>query len=117
MSIEKRALEYMTERTNSAKDEKQAIIYMVETDEKIKNKLKELENNAWKEVLNKKPEEIHFNPDEIETIVFRKNSDNSDKIVENNDFKDRLRVKEENLNKSGKVVSSNHKSRDQERTE
>ena len=38
MSVEKSSLEYMTEKTNKAVDTRQAIIYMVETDEKIQKK-------------------------------------------------------------------------------
>ena len=44
MSVEKSSLEYITEKTNKAVDTRQAIIYMVETDEKIQKKLKELES-------------------------------------------------------------------------
>ena len=71
MSVEKSSLEYMTEKTNKAVDTRQAIIYMVETDEKIQKKLKELEKNTWKESLKQTTEKFNFNPNDIEPIILK----------------------------------------------
>ena len=71
MSVGKSAIDYLVEKTNKAIDEKQAIIYMVEADEKIQSKLKEKEKNAWKESLKQRPEKFEFNPKEIETIILK----------------------------------------------
>ena len=43
MSVGKPSIDYIKDKINKAQDEKQAIIYMVETDEKIQRKLKEIE--------------------------------------------------------------------------
>lgn len=71
MSVGKPSIDYIKDKINKAQDEKQAIIYMVETDEKIQRKLKEIEKNAWKETLKQKPEKFTFNPNDIEPIVFK----------------------------------------------
>lgn len=71
MSIARSSLEYMTEKTNKAVDTRQAIIYMVETDEKIQKKLKEIEKNTWKEILKQTPEKFNFNPNDIEPIILK----------------------------------------------
>lgn len=78
MSVGKPSLDYMKDKINKAQDEKQAIIYMVETDEKIQRKIKEIEKNAWKETLKQKPEKFNFNPKEIESIIF-KNKDKEER--------------------------------------
>lgn len=44
---------------------------MVETDEKIQKKLKELEKNTWKESLKQTPEKFNFNPNDIEPIILK----------------------------------------------
>lgn len=71
MSVGKRSLEYAAEKTNKAVDTRQAIIYMVETDEKIQRKLKSLEKNSWKQSLEQKPEKFKFNPNDIEPIILK----------------------------------------------
>ena len=46
MSVGKPSIDYLKDRINKAQNDKQAMIYMVEINEKIQRKLKEIEKNA-----------------------------------------------------------------------
>ena len=67
-----RSIEYIGNGINSARDTKQAIITAVNSYESIRKKVKELEEQAWKKVEKQKIEEIHFDPNEIEPIVLKR---------------------------------------------
>lgn len=67
-----RSIEYIGNGINNARDTKQAIITAANSYEHIKKKVKEIEEQAWKKVEKQKMEEIHFDPNEIERIVLKK---------------------------------------------
>ena len=71
MSVGKPSIDYLKDITNKAQNDKQAMIYTVEANEKIQRKLKEIEKNAWKETLKQQPEKFVFDPNDIEPIVFK----------------------------------------------
>ena len=79
MSGEKRSIEYLASKVNSAVDDKQAVIYMVEADEKIHQKIKSIEKNAWKETLKSDVLKIDFNPKEIEPIIIKKDKNKEER--------------------------------------
>ncbi len=66
-----RGMEYLAKEMNGAKDTKQSIITAANSYVSIKNKIKEMEENAKKAVEEQKPETIHFDPAEIEPIVLK----------------------------------------------
>lgn len=66
-----RSIEYIAKQINEATNTKQSIITAASSCKSIKNKIKQIEKQAWEEVLNKKPEKIDFNPAEIERIVLK----------------------------------------------
>lgn len=96
MSVEKRALESMVEKVNNATDEKQAIIYMVEEDKKIKEKLKEREEKARE--TEEEIKEFDFNPNDIETIVFReRRKENNIRKDTKNTFREDIKVTKDQI--------------------
>lgn len=74
------SLEYLKSEINKIDKTKQAIIFMAETDTLIKEKIKQVEENAMNQIENTKPEIVYFDPTEIERIVLRRN--NEDKGME-----------------------------------
>ena len=73
-----RSIEYIATKINNSKDTKQSIITAANSYEHIKRKIKEMEEKSWKDIYKQKPEEIHFDPNEIEPIVL-KNNDREDR--------------------------------------
>lgn len=65
-----RSLEYMSSQFNRAPDTKQSIICAANSTEYIKKMVEKVESKA-KESNEEKVENIHFEPEEIETIVLR----------------------------------------------
>ncbi len=66
-----RGMEYIANGINGARDTRQAIITSANSYDYIMKRIKEIEKNTWKEIKNHKPEEIHFDPNEIEPIVLK----------------------------------------------
>lgn len=71
MSGRVRSIECIAKQINEATNTKQSIIVAASSCNSIQKKLKQIEKNAWEEVLNNKPEKIDFNPAEIERIVLK----------------------------------------------
>ena len=67
------AIDYLKDGTNRAMNTKGSIIFIGEADATINKKIKEIEEKAWKKIMDKRPEEIHFDPSEIEPIVLKNN--------------------------------------------
>lgn len=65
------ALDYLWNGSNKVSNTKNGIIFMAEADKTITRKIKEIEEKAMQEVINVKPQDIHFDFSEIETIVLR----------------------------------------------
>ena len=71
MSGLNRSIEYLSSKFNNAKDTKQSIITAANSYDCIKKKIKEIEENAKRNIKEEKIENIKFDPLEIETIVFK----------------------------------------------
>lgn len=66
-------IEFLTNGINRARDTKQAIISAVNSYESIQKRRKEIEEEKLKNGQNQEREEVYFDPEEIEPIVFRDN--------------------------------------------
>jgi len=65
------SIDYVANGINRARDTKQSIISAVNSYEYIQKKIREFEEKTVKNIQNKKTEQVHFDPSEIEPIVFR----------------------------------------------
>ena len=70
MSDLRPSISYLANGFNNAKNSRNAVIYAVESENKIKQRIKIMEENAWKEV-NKTIPKFKFDPNEIEPIILR----------------------------------------------
>lgn len=64
-------IDYISNTINHAKDTKQSVILAVNSYENLQNRMREMEEKAKENSHTKTPEEIYFDPTEIEPIVFR----------------------------------------------
>lgn len=65
------AIDYLKDGTNRAINTKNAILFMVEANETINRKIKEISKNAMEEVTNIEPSEFHFDINEVPRIVLQ----------------------------------------------
>ena len=70
MSDLRPSISYLANGFNKTQNNRNAVIYAVESESKIKQKIKIMEQNAWKEV-NKTTPKFEFDPNEIEPIILR----------------------------------------------
>ena len=70
MSDLRPSISYLANGFNKTQNSRNAVIYAVESESKIKQKIKIMEENAWKEV-NKTIPKFKFDPNEIEPIILR----------------------------------------------
>lgn len=70
MSDLRPSISYLANGFNKTQSSRNAVIYVVESESKIKQKIKIMEENAWKEV-NKTIPKFKFDPNEIEPIILR----------------------------------------------
>lgn len=70
MSDLRPSISYLANGFNKKQSSRNAVIYAVESESKIKQKIKIMEENAWKEV-NKTIPKFKFDPNEIEPIILR----------------------------------------------
>lgn len=70
MSDLRPSISYLANGFNKTQSSRNAVIYAVESESKIKQKIKIMEQNAWKEV-NKTIPKFEFDPNEIEPIILR----------------------------------------------
>ena len=81
MSVGKSSIDLLKEKANNARDTKECIIYMVESNDKIHNKLEIMDKNA-KEQISKKPiDKFHFDStfdEKVQPIVLRKQEKSKD---------------------------------------
>lgn len=64
-------IDYISNTINRAKDTKQSVIGAVNSYENLQKRMKEKEEKAREDSQTKTPEEVYFDPTEIEPIVFR----------------------------------------------
>lgn len=96
------AMYYLSKEFNNVINTKQSIITAANSYKIIKETIKEMEEKAWKEVNSKKTTEFHFDPNEIEPIVLKTKEN---KIIANDKFKEKLKVKEiEKLEDKKKII-------------
>ena len=107
-----RSMEYISSKMNAAKDTKQSIITAANSYEYITSKIREIEENAMKEIKSEKTEEIYFDPNEIEPIVLKNREDKID------GFKEKLKVNQQKqMEDKEKIVQIEQKNRKTEERE
>lgn len=65
------AVDYLKDGTNRAVNTKNAILFMVEANETINKKIKEIEQKAMEEVTKVEPSKFHFDINEVPRIVLQ----------------------------------------------